>query len=76
MSRDPHLESLFHELCYNTLSHNDRSFIHQVVVDAYAAQTAGETSKPIRVAFALLPLIAVNRSISRAGPPPPDPVRR
>src|SRR5437762_13393080 len=56
MSRDPHLKSLFHELCYYTLSHNDRSFIHQVVVDAYAAQTADETSKPIGVAFALLGL--------------------
>ena len=43
----------FHELCYYTLAHGDPSFIHQHVVDAYAAQTVDEHDKPIKLAFAL-----------------------
>lgn len=46
-------EEAMHELSYYTLSKNDPDFIHQYCVDAYAAQTAGETSKPIQVVFAL-----------------------
>lgn len=45
------------ELRFYTLSHPDRDFfIHQYVVDAYAAQYADEHSKPIGVAFALMGL--------------------
>jgi len=44
----------YNELAYYTLSHADPSFIHQHIVDAFAAQNADEHSKPISVAFALL----------------------
>jgi hypothetical protein len=43
-------------LCCYTLERGDLSFIHQHVVDAFAAQTASETTKPIGVAFALIGL--------------------
>ena len=46
----------FHELCYYTLRHPGPSFIHQHVVDAYAAQTGGADTKPIKLAFALIGL--------------------
>jgi hypothetical protein len=39
-----------------TLSLRDGAFIHQHVVDAWAAQHADEDAKPIRVAFALIGL--------------------
>jgi hypothetical protein len=52
---DPHRQ-LYHELTAYTLSHPDPSFIHQHVVDAFAAQTADETTKPITLAFALVGL--------------------
>jgi hypothetical protein len=39
-----------------TLSHPDPGFIHQYVVDAFAAQHADENSKPITVTFALVGL--------------------
>jgi hypothetical protein len=47
---------LCHELSLYTLSNGDPFFIHQVAVDAYAAQHAGPASKPITVAFALIGL--------------------
>ncbi len=43
----------YDELCAYTLAHRDPSFIHQLVVDAYTAQHADESTKPIPVAFAL-----------------------
>lgn len=46
----------FNELSYYTLSHVDPAFIHQYIVDAYAAQHADEKSKPIKIAFALIGL--------------------
>ena len=46
----------FHELCFYTLAHGDAAFIHQHVVDAFAAQQAEPTAKPIKVAFALIGL--------------------
>lgn len=49
-------QDLYHELMYYTLAHQDPSFIHQHVVDAYAAQHADETSKPIGIVFALMGL--------------------
>lgn len=56
---------LYHELSYYTLAHGDQSFIHQHVVDAYAAQCASESTKPIAVAFALIGLyLAVEQSRS------------
>ncbi len=46
----------FDELCYYTLAHGDPSFIHQHVVDAFAAQTSTGHDKPIRLTFALVGL--------------------
>jgi uncharacterized protein DUF5946 len=48
-------QEAYNELAFYTLAHalKDRSFIHQYVVDAYAASHSDENSKPISVAFAL-----------------------
>jgi|SRR5579859_4867507 len=46
----------YHELCAYTLSLGDATFIHQHVVDAYAAQNADENTKPIALTFALIGL--------------------
>src|SRR6476661_5708645 len=43
----------YHELCGYTLTHGHPSFIHQHVVDAFAAQEADEHTKPIALTFAL-----------------------
>ena len=47
---------LYNKLSYYTLSHTDPSFIHQHAVDAFAAQTANEQTKPITITFALMGL--------------------
>ena len=44
------------ELFAYTLSHGAPEFIHQYVVDAWAAQHAGADSKPIMLTFALMGL--------------------
>jgi hypothetical protein len=49
-------EDAYDELCAYSLTHGDPAFIHQHVVDAYAAQHATEQSKAIGVAFALIGL--------------------
>jgi hypothetical protein len=49
-------QELYNELAYYTLAHSDPSFIHQHIVDAYAAQYADETTKPIKLTFALVGL--------------------
>jgi len=49
-------EALYHELMYYTLAHPSPTFIHQHAVDAYAAQHATETSKPITDVFAVIGL--------------------
>jgi hypothetical protein len=49
-------ERAYHELCAYTLTLGDATFIHQHVVDAFAAQRAHEHSKPISVAFSVLGL--------------------
>src|SRR5690348_4591092 len=46
-------QEAYHELACYTLVHSDPAFIHQFIVDAYAAQHANAHSKPISVAFAL-----------------------
>jgi Family of unknown function (DUF5946) len=46
----------YDELASYTFTHGDPAFIHQHVVDAFAAQHATEDSKPIAVAFALIGL--------------------
>lgn len=47
---------IYNELSYYTLAHPDPRFIHQHVLDAYAAQNADENSKPIGVVFGLVGL--------------------
>jgi uncharacterized protein DUF5946 len=49
-------QDLYYQLSYYTLAQRDPSFIHQNVVDAYAAQHADETTRPITVVFALVGL--------------------
>jgi hypothetical protein len=49
-------QDAYHELCAYTLTRGDAAFIHQHVVDAYAAQQADERSKPISLTFALVGL--------------------
>ncbi len=43
----------YHELSFYTLAHKGKNFIHQHIVDAYAAQTADTKTKPITVFFSL-----------------------
>ena len=47
---------LYHELSAYTLSDPDPLFIHQYVVDTFAAQTADANTKPIKLTFALVGL--------------------
>jgi hypothetical protein len=49
-------QAAYDELCCYTLAHGDPSFIHQHVVDAFIAQNANESTKPIGLAFALIGL--------------------
>lgn len=46
----------YNELAYYTLAHGDARFIHQHVVDAFAAQNADENTKPMATVFALVGL--------------------
>src|SRR5215208_329960 len=50
------VQEKFYELSYYTLAHSDPAFIHQHIVDAFAAQTADQDTKPIALAFALVGL--------------------
>ena len=55
----------YHELCGYTLTHGSAAFIHQHVVDAFAAQHADADTRPIGVVFALVGLyLHVERSVS------------
>ena len=55
----------YHELCAYTLTHGDPAFIHQHVVDTFAAQNANEQTKPITLTFALAGLhLHVDRQLS------------
>ena len=53
---DDECAQLHAELAAYTLTHGDRNFIHQHVVDAYAAQHACLATKTIGPAFALIGL--------------------
>jgi hypothetical protein len=58
-------QEAYHELSAYTLSLGDRTFLHQHVVDAWAAQHASVESKPIGVFFALVGLyLHVERSFT------------
>ena len=52
----PSDQDLFHQLSFYTLGHPDRSFLHQNSVDAFTAQHADATTKPIAIVFALVGL--------------------
>jgi hypothetical protein len=55
----------YNELAFYTLAHPDPAFIQQNVVDAYAAQHADESSKPIYIVFALIGLyLCVEKSFT------------
>jgi hypothetical protein len=56
MNQNNSAEERYYELWYYTLAHKDPRFIHQHIVDAFAAQTANQNTKPIKVAFALIGL--------------------
>ncbi len=49
-------QDAYNELLAWTLNFRDAGFIHQHVVDAWAAQHADETTKPIGIVFALVGL--------------------
>lgn len=49
-------EDAYHALCAYTLSRRDAAFIHQHVVDAFAAQNFQSGGKPIGITFALIGL--------------------
>ena len=49
-------QAAYHELQAYTLTRGDRTFIHQHVVDAWMAQHADESTKPIGLTFALVGL--------------------
>jgi len=58
-------QAAFQELCAYTLTHGDPFFIHQLVVDAWAAQHADGQTKPIALTFALLGLyLAVEQGVT------------
>ena len=65
MNVDDSEHERYHELTAYTLSGTDPAFIHQYAVDAFAAQTADDTTKPITLAFALVGLyLAAERQYS------------
>lgn len=64
MADAPAVEA-YHELCGYTLTHGSVAFIHQHVVDAFAAQHAAADTRPIGVVFALVGLyLHVERGVS------------
>jgi hypothetical protein len=59
------MQEQYDELSYYTISKRDSKFIHQYIVDAYAAQMADETTKPIKITFALIGLyLAVEKNFT------------
>jgi hypothetical protein len=58
-------QEAYNELAYYTLAHPGPEFIHQNVVDAFAAQNADENTKPIAITFALIGLyLSVEKSLT------------
>ena len=49
-------QELYDELSFYTLNLSDPAFLHQNIVDVYAAQHVDEQTKPIRTVFALIGL--------------------
>lgn len=52
-------QQLFDELSFYTLAQPRPPFIHQLAIDAFTAQQADETTRPMAVIFALLGLYLV-----------------
>ncbi|HVT98820.1 MAG TPA: DUF5946 family protein [Acidobacteriaceae bacterium] len=52
----PSEQELFDELSFYTLAHGDPAFIHENAADAWRAQQANETTKPMAVVFAVMGL--------------------
>ena len=52
----PSEQDLFDELTFYTLAHGDPAFIHENSADAWRAQHADETTKPMAVVFAVMGL--------------------
>jgi hypothetical protein len=52
----PRDQEAYDALAFDTLARGDLAFLHQHVVDAFAAQYADATTKPITIAFALVGL--------------------
>lgn len=50
------VQQIYDELSFYTLSLGDAAFLHQNIVDAYAAQHFDEQTKPICITFALIGL--------------------
>lgn len=50
------MRDAYDAVCCYTLSHGGAAFIHQHVVDAFAAQDSSAGDKPIRLTFALVGL--------------------
>ncbi len=50
------VQEAFDQLSYYTLAHKQEEFIHQYIVDAFAAQTADENTKSIKINFGLIGL--------------------
>jgi hypothetical protein len=46
-------QSAYEELCAYTLTHTAPAFLHQHVIDAYAAQNASAQTTPLQLSFAL-----------------------
>ncbi|HEX9008297.1 MAG TPA: DUF5946 family protein [Patescibacteria group bacterium] len=53
-------QQFYHDLSYYTLSLGDKFFIHQLIVDTFAAQNYNAKTKPITITFALVGLYLVN----------------
>lgn len=46
----------YDQVCFYTLAHGGPAFIHQYVVDAFAAQSADSATKPVALTMALVGL--------------------
>jgi hypothetical protein len=49
-------QEIYDELSFYTLGLRDKAFLHQNIVDAYAAQHFDDQTKPIAIVFALIGL--------------------
>ena len=65
MTPDRSDHDMYMELSLYTLQRRDPTFMHQHIVDAYAAQHPDRSMKPIRIAFSLVGLyLAVEKGLT------------